>query len=96
MRKCESYKFEYFLPNCFGVHNEIIPNEMLNFGLMPLFLVKHIVVMLNPNCLKSNVTKKVPKSYYFFPGRKGGLFLIRIVKVASPNPTNIMHDKGDP
>ena len=54
-------KFNYPCLCCLGTHNEVIPNEVLHFGLMPLFMVKHLIILYNPNRPKNNPSK----SYQF-------------------------------
>ena len=45
---------------CLGIHNEVIPNDVLHFGLMPLFMVEHLIIPLNPNYQRDNASKEVP------------------------------------
>ena len=41
------------------IHNEVVPNEVFHFGIMPLFMVKHPIIPFDPNCLEHNASKKV-------------------------------------
>lgn len=54
------------LPSHLGVQNEVIPKVVFNLKLMPLFLVAHVIIMLNLNNPKSDVMEKV--SNLNFPG----------------------------
>ena len=45
-------------PPC--VQNEITPYEIFDFRVVALFLVKHLVNMLNPDCPKNNALVEVP------------------------------------
>ena len=42
----------YAFPCCLGVHDEIIPDNVFNLRLMPLFMTEHLVIELNPDCPK--------------------------------------------
>lgn len=42
------------------IHNEVVPNEVFHFGVMPLFMVEHPIVPFNPNRLERNASKKLP------------------------------------
>ena len=69
---------------------------------MPLFLVKHLVITLNPNSSKGNATKKVPNLSLFdkllrnFFSPKESTFPMITIIVANSNPTKFMHNAGGP
>ena len=74
---------------------------MFNLGLVPLFLIEHPIIALNPNHPKHYVMMEVPNLdslnkalRYHFP--KENLFSMEIVVVACSNPTKLMHDEGHP
>ena len=39
-------KFDHLIPSNLGVQDEVIPNEVFDFRLMPMFLIEHPVVTL--------------------------------------------------
>lgn len=53
-------KFSNRNPSCLSVHNEVVSNKVLHFGLMPLFMVEHSIILFDPNHPKGNASKEVP------------------------------------
>ena len=58
---------------------------------MPLFMVEHLIIALNPNCPKGGAIEKVPNLNLLdkllrisFPTE--GLFLVEVVVVAGSHP----------
>ena len=75
-----------------GVNNESIPNMVLYFSLMPLFMVEHFRIALNPNGPKRNSPEEVPKFEIFTiilrnPFPKHDLLPIETIVITSSNPT---------
>lgn len=68
---------------------------------MPLFMIKNLVIVSNPNGPKGDTSKKIPifslgailleKS---FP--KESLFSIERIIIVRPHPTKFMHDVSNP
>ena len=74
---------------------------MFDTRFMPLFMIKNLIIVFNPNGPKGDTSKKMPifnlgailleKS---FP--KESLFSIHIIIVVRPHPTKFMHDISNP
>jgi hypothetical protein len=47
-----------------GVHNEVFPNKMFDFKVMPFFLVGHPINSFNPNSPKYYALEKVPNHIF--------------------------------
>lgn len=67
---------------------------------MPLFMIEHPIILLNPYRPKSNSSKEVPNLNLLdkllrnsFP--KEGLLPVKVI-VARSSPTKLMHDEGGP
>ena len=74
---------------------------MFNPSFMPLFMVKNLVVALDPNGPKSNAPKKMPNLTFGpvlprdpFPEKS--LLLIETIEVVRPNPAKFLHNIGGP
>ena len=50
--------FDHPLPNPLGINNELVPYRMLNLGLMPLYVVEHFIIALNPNGPKRDASNE--------------------------------------
>lgn len=59
-KKVDCNILDHSLPSHLDVHDEIV-----DLGLIPLFLAKHLVLALNPDSPKGNTTKKVPNFNLF-------------------------------
>jgi hypothetical protein len=57
--------FNHPVPSCIGVHDEFIPNPMLDFRLVPFFMIEHFVIVFDPNGPKRNTPKEVPNRNLF-------------------------------
>ena len=89
------------IPRLFGVNDELIPIPMLDLRLVPLFMIEHFVIMLNPNGPKRNAPKEVPSFNLFavffgnpFPNQC--LLPIEAIIIASSNPTKFTHNRYSP
>ena len=68
---------------------------------MPLFLVKHFVIPLNPNGPKCNTLKKLPNGFllailYGNPLAKKRLFPIEAIVMAGAHSIKLMHNESGP
>lgn len=52
--------FEIGFPRSIVIDYTLIPNHILNFEFMSVFMVKNLVVALNPNGPHDNATKEEP------------------------------------
>ena len=89
------------LPCKLDVHHEVIPNEVLDLRLVPLFLIGHPVISLDPNSHEGNATEEVPNLHFLGellrdPLPKDNLFLVETIIIACPDPTKLTHDEGSP
>ena len=75
--------------------DQFIPKLMFDLGLMPLFMVEHMVVATNPNSLDHDVTQEVSFNSFTeilrdpFPIQ--GLLIVKNILVAGSNPTKFMY-----
>ena len=93
--------FKHPLPSHSGVNDEFIPNSLLDLGLVPLSMVEHFIITLNPNGPKRSAPKEVPNFDHFTklfgdPFPKHHLFPIKVIIVARFNPTKFMHNECGP
>ena len=89
-----------FLPHL-GIQDELVPNVVFDMRFMPLFMVKNLVVVFNPNGPKSKVSKEVPNFdlraiLLGKPFTEESLFLIETIIVTRFHPTKFIHDVGGP
>lgn len=94
-------QFHYLVPGCFGVDNELVPNTVLNLGLMSLFVVKHLIIMFNSDGSKGNASKEMPNFnqlavFFGDPFTKQSLLPVEAIIIAHPNPTKFMHNVRGP
>ena len=92
---------KHLIPCRLGVNDKVIPNSLLDFGHMPLFLVEHLIITFNPNGPQNNPSKKVPYLNNFvisfrnsFPEQ--GLFPIETIIITHSYPAKLMHDECCP
>jgi hypothetical protein len=82
----------------FGIDDENIPNLILDFRHVPLFMVKHFVITFNPDGPNCNASKQMPNLNVFAelfgnPFPKQCLLPIEIIILASSSPAKFMHNK---
>ena len=65
--------FKHPIPCCPSVHDEFIPDVMLDFGFLPLFVIEHLVIALDSNSPKCKVPKDVPNLRFILPYFSGSL-----------------------
>ena len=91
----------HLFPNDLPIDNKIVPILVFDLGLMPMFMVEHLIIAFNPNTLKSNSPWKVPDFKLFavlfgnsYPKQR--LFPIEAIIVANSSSTKFMHNEGSP
>jgi hypothetical protein len=89
------------IPRLFGVDDELIPNTILDVRLVPLFMIEHFVIMLDPDGPKRNAPKEVPSFNLFAvfignPFSNQCLLSIEAIIIASSNPAKFMHNRHGP
>ena len=82
-----------------GIHEKGILNARLHLGFMPLFLVEHLVIPLNPNGPNSSPPKEMPNFDHLTelkrdPFTKECLLPIEAIKMVGSHPTKLMHNVG--
>ena len=92
--------FDHPLPNPLGINNELVPYRMFNLGLMPLYVVEHFIIALNPNGPKRDASNEELNfnlfaiSWEAFP--ENSFLPFKTIKIVRSNPTKFMHDKRGP
>ena len=57
--------FKDLFPRRFDVNDEFVTNPLLDLRLIPLFMVKHFVITLDPNDPERGASKEVPNFDHF-------------------------------
>lgn len=59
-RRASLNTLERFIPRGLTIDDAFLPNEILDFKFVPLFLVEHLIITFDPNGPKHNAPKKMP------------------------------------
>jgi hypothetical protein len=89
------------VPRILGIDDEFVPNTLFDLSHMPLFVIEHFIIALNPDGPKSNAPKEVPilTNFAVFsrePFPKKCLLPVEATIITGSNSTKFVHNESGP